>query len=530
MKLSTRIALAVGAVVPLLVLAAGWLLLRLVAADLHAQQDAHLRARAAAVAKDARRLLRAAALDRPPAVEQTRERRLYASALDVGIRLIGPEGTASGGPQPDPSVALPASAPAPVTLRAGGESWRALSVQVTGARKGVAGTLWLFSPDTAGEAQLGLVRRRVVTVALLAAPLSGLLAWAVASRAARPLRLLQQRTSGLDPRSTTTRPVHAPTGVGEVDDLARTLRTVLARYDEQAARTAEALATARSFSAAASHELRTPLMSMQTNLEILADHPGLAAAERDEVLADLRREHARLLGLLVMLRELGRGDLVEAEAFGPVDLAEVLDASAGDLRRRHPEARIEGDGVPGLWVYGWEPGLRTVVDNLLTNALVHGREGDRAAEVAAVLRAEAEAGVPVAVLTVDDRGPGIPPQSRGAVFERFQRRPDSPGSGLGLTLVAQQIALHRGRIRVLDRPTGPGTRIEVRIPLQDGPPDTEATLPLRRDWMIGTAASAATTATAASAATAESATAARPQAAGGRQTAGGPQSFHKDGS
>ncbi|MEU6080160.1 HAMP domain-containing sensor histidine kinase [Streptomyces sp. NPDC047108] len=530
MKLSTRIALAVGVAVPLLVLGAGWLLLRLVAEDLHGQQDAHLRERAAAVGQDARRLLRATANDRPPAALQSRERRLYTSALDVGIRLVGPEGEASGGPQPDPSVALPAAAPAPVTLRAGDASWRVMSVEVTGARKSIAGTLWLFSPDTASEAQLGLVRRRVVTVALLAAPLSGLLAWAVASRAARPLRLLQRRTSGLDPRSSATRPVHAPSGVGEVDDLAETLRTVLARYDEQAARTEEALATARSFSAAASHELRTPLMSMQTNLEILADHPGLEAAERDEVLADLRREHARLLGLLVMLRELGRGDLVEAEAFGPLDLAEVLDASAGDLRRRHPGARIGVDAVPGVVVHGWEPGLRSVVDNLLTNALVHGRRDGRPAEVEAVLRTEieqADASTPraatpggrIAVLTVDDHGPGIPPQTRGAVFERFRRRPDSPGSGLGLTLVAQQIALHRGLIRVLDPPSGPGTRIEVRLPLRDGPSAVEATLPLRRDWMIGTAALLQ-----------PGRPAEQPAARPAEMPAARPQGFHKDGS
>lgn len=116
MKLSTRIALAVGFTVPVLVLAAGWVLLQLVARDLHAQQDAHLRERATLVAADARRLLRATAADRPAAVEQARERQLYASALDVGIRLTGPEGTVSGGPQPRTSVPLPDSAPRPVTI------------------------------------------------------------------------------------------------------------------------------------------------------------------------------------------------------------------------------------------------------------------------------------------------------------------------------------------------------------------------------------------------------------------------------
>lgn len=495
MRLSTRIALAVGATVPVLVLATGWLLLRLVAADLHDQQDTHLRERAATVAKDARGLLRASAADRSAAVEQARQRQLFTSALDVGVRLIGPDETFTGGPQPEAGVPLPASAPVPVTLRADGRSWRVLSTRVSAARPGVRGTLWLFASDTASDTQLRLVRRRVVSVALLAAPLSGLLAWGAASRASRPLRRLQRRASGLDPRSSPARLDHTPTRITEVDDLAHTLRTVLARYDEQAARTTEALATARSFASAASHELRTPLMSMQTNLEILTEHPELTGPDRDEVLLDLRREHARLLGLLVMLRDLGRGDLVEADAFGPVDLADVVEASTEEQRRRHPYARLSARSAPGPRVYGWEPGLRTVVDNLLVNALVHGRADGQTAEVEVTLCASG----PDAVLVVDDRGPGIPPALRGEVFERFRRRPGSPGSGLGLTLVAQQIALHRGRIRILDRPAGPGTRFEVTLPLVDGPGAAEgATLPLRRDWMI--------------------------------QAAGRPQEFHKDGS
>ncbi|MFJ2396670.1 sensor histidine kinase [Streptomyces sp. NPDC087843] len=491
MRLSTRIALAVGATVPVLVLATGWLLLRLVAADLHDQQDAHLRERAATVAKDARGLLRASAADRSAAVEQARQRRLFTSALDVGVRLIGPDETFTGGPQPDAGAPLPASAPVPVTLRADGHSWRILSTRVTGGRPGARGTLWLFASDTAADTQLRLVRRRAVSVALLAAPLSGLLAWGVAARASRPLRRLQRRASGLDPRSSPARLDHTPTRIAEVDDLAHTLGTVLARYDEQAARTAEALATARSFASAASHELRTPLMSMQTNLEILAGHPELAGADRDEVLFDLRREHARLLGLLVMLRDLGRGDLVEADAFGPVDLADVVEASTAEQRRRHPRARLSGRCAPGLRVHGWEPGLRSVVDNLLVNALVHGHghgdgdghRGARPAQVEVSLRAS---GTDV-LLVVDDPGPGIPPELRAQVFERFRRRPDSPGSGLGLTLVAQQIALHRGRIRILDRPAGPGTRIEVTLPLADGTADEGNTLPLPRNWMIAAA-------------------------------------------
>lgn len=494
MRLSTRIALVVGATVPLLVLASGVLLLRLVTKDLHQEQDTHLRERAAAVAKDARALLRSTAADRPDVVEQARQRRLFTAGLDVGIRLTGPDGTVFAGPQPDPSVPLPARAAAgvPVTVHADGDTWRVLSVPVSVRRPAAAGgTLWLFSPDGASQAQVGLVRRRVVSTALVAAPLSGALAWAVAAGAARPLRRLQRRTSGLDPRTSAARLDHTRTGIAEVDELAGTLQTVLARYDQQATRTAEALETARSFSAAASHELRTPLMSMRTNLDILTEHPDLLDEDRTEVLADLRHEHARLLGLLRMLRALAQGDLVEADAFGPVDLADVVDASVADLRRRHPDTQLAVHITSGLRVHGWEQGLRSVVDNLLTNARVHGaRTG-----VEVVLRPARSAPdqAPVAVLTVDDRGPGVPPEQRQAVFQRFHRRPESPGSGLGLTLIAQQVALHRGRVVALDRPDGQrGARFEVRLPVlgpsvgETGLSTAEVTLSLlRRDWLTG---------------------------------------------
>ncbi|MEV7691269.1 HAMP domain-containing sensor histidine kinase [Streptomyces bungoensis] len=474
MRLSTRIGLAVGCTVPLLVLASGWLLLHLVARDLHRAEDQHLRQRAAAVLPDARALLRASQNGRPKAAD-TRERRLYSAALDVGVRVVGADTAFSGGPQPGPSVALPARTAGPVTVRDGARGWRALSRPVRGAT--ASGTLWVFAPDTADRAQLRLVRRRVLLTALLAAPLSGLLAWGLAAGASTPLARLTRRTAGLDPRTSSARLDHRPTGVTEVDDLAATLRTVLARYDEQAARTTEALDTARSFSAAAAHELRTPLMSMGTNLDILAGHPDLPASDRTEVLADLRREHARLQGLLVMLRELGRGDLVEAEALGSVDLADVADAAVAEARRRAPDADLTLDTDPGVTVHGWEPGLRLLLDNLLGNALAHGRDAEGRARVRVGVRGTGDH----VVITVDDQGPGVPAEARGRVFERFRRGPDSAGSGLGLTLVAQQAALHRGSVTVTDGPDGRGARFEVRLPSGGG------SLPGRRDWLIGTA-------------------------------------------
>jgi len=394
---------------------------------------------------------------------------------------------AEAGPQPADTVPLPPEALAPVTVRSQGHSWRALSVQVSGASAQAdrQGTLWVFSTGSAGNAELDTVQQRILLVALIAAPLAALVSLAIAERATLPLRRLQRRAGGLDPGTSTARLVHTPSRVTEVDDLAGTLQTVLARYDEQAARTQEALATARAFSATASHELRTPLMGMQTNLDILTDHPDLAPADRAEILDDLHAGHERLMGLLIALRALAQGDLVEADAFTVVDLSEVVAAAVADVQRHHSQARFTTHLLPGLRLNAWEPGVRMAVDNLLRNAVVHGGRPGAPAQVGVALRPDSSPGGPVTVLTVDDNGPGIAPEDREQVFQRFHRRPDSPGSGLGLTLVAQQIALHRGTVRITDRPQGPGTRFEMRLPRPaDAETDTRTMeLPLRRDWL-----------------------------------------------
>ncbi|WP_326686998.1 MULTISPECIES: HAMP domain-containing sensor histidine kinase [unclassified Streptomyces] len=469
--------------VPLLVLAVSWLLLHLVSNDLRAHQKAQLRARATAVAVNANRFLHAREDDQPVVAENSR-RRLVDSARDMGIRLTGPDGTLSAGPQPDSAVRLPDRAPLLVTVNSGGKTWHVLSRRVYTAEEGSEPNLWIFAPDSAYQAELSLVRKRVVMVTLLAAPSAGVIAWAISARAVFPLRRLQRRTSGLDPRNSATRLEHTPTRITEVDDLAHTVQTVFARYDEQVARTSEALATARSFTAAASHELRTPLMSMRTNLDILTAHADLNAVDRAEVLDDLGREHTRLLGLLVMLKTLGQGDLVEADSFTPLDLAEVVEDAVSDLRRAHPDVAVSVRVTSGLLVQGWEQGLRSAVDNLLANAWTHGRTESGHARIEVTLHPSGDPHRPAALLTVDDRGPGIPAARREEVFERFRRGPNSPGSGLGLTLVAQQITLHQGRIAVQDRPDGqPGARFEVWLPVTDTCA-VEQTLPLmRRDWL-----------------------------------------------
>jgi two-component system sensor histidine kinase PrrB len=214
-----------------------------------------------------------------------------------------------------------------------------------------------------------------------------------------------------------------------------------------------------------------------------------------------------------MLRDLAQGDLVEADAFVPVDLADVLDAAVADLRRERPQARVRLTAQPGLRVHGWPQGLRSAVDNLLANAAVHGAGSDGTARIEVALGPGAGPGAgrgagrgagpgvgrgagpgdtadgegPVVVLTVDDHGPGVPPEARQEIFQRFRRRPRSPGSGLGLALVGQQIALHAGRVTVGDRPDGsPGARFTVVLPL--GTAGGRLPGPGGRDWLAGASA------------------------------------------
>ncbi|MFG2818408.1 sensor histidine kinase [Kitasatospora sp. NPDC048365] len=497
MRLATRLALGAAALVTLLVLAAGLLLLPLVTADLRKQQDARLNDRAAAVLPGVRALVTADGKGRPKA-EQNQQRKVVDSALDAGVRVVAEDGTVllSVGPQPADPSRLPPAPSKPVTVREpDAVAWRVLAVPVD---SGTAhATLWVSAPADAPEAQARTVRRRVFLVAALSAPLAAVLAFVLAEFATAPLRRLGRRAATLDPQAGAAAFAPDRSGTAEVDELADAIALLLSRYDEQAARTAQALDTARSFSSAASHELRTPLMSLRTNLDVLAAHPDLPAGEQAEVVGELRADHTRLQDLLTALAALARGDLVEVSAFGPVDLADLLDAAVAEAARRHPETVITAETDAEPRVFGWEPGLRIMVANLLGNAAVHGRTAGAPARI--TVRLGTDDGR--AVLTVDDTGPGIPAEQREAVFRRFHRRPDSPGSGLGLTLVAQQAALHRGTVRVLPPPeaapdtapgTAPGTapdaapgcRIEVRLPLLR--PDTPTVpLPRHRDWISG---------------------------------------------
>lgn len=464
MRLSTRFAWASAALLPVLVVAAGAALVPWETADLRAERDAYLHTRAETLAPQASSL-----------AEQTSDPaskvRQALQAPDDAVVLAVHGVNVSVGDAPS-ATRLP-KADGLFSVREGLRQWRgyAASDAAAGAR------VWVVEPDSVLSAEVRRLRGRVWLMAVIVSPVAFAAGGLLGRRTIRPLTVLRERARMVSLSSGTGARIALRTGVDEIDEVAGILDAALARRDEQEMRIVEAWQAARSFAATAAHELRTPLTGIQTALDVL-EHPGAEAADRREALDDLRAAHTRVLGLLEVLRALSRAELARPEQFTEVDLAELTETALHAARSRHPGVRFEAEvsvpaGDPAAAVLlSWADGLRMVLDNLLDNAAVHGSRVDHSTQTKhagalIVLGLWREPGA--LVLTVDDEGPGIPPELRGRLFDRFTASETSPGFGLGLTIVAQVVALHQGTVEALPGPIGRGTRFLVRLPSQGFP-------------------------------------------------------------
>jgi signal transduction histidine kinase len=230
---------------------------------------------------------------------------------------------------------------------------------------------------------------------------------------------------------------------------------MLSRLSASAAQRERALEATRRFAFDAGHELRTPLTTVQATLSALHRHPDAPPEQRAAMLKDALDDQHRLVELLDGLQALARGEATSHE-HDDVDLADLVTRAVADTRSQYPATTFTLDAPDASVVLrGWEPGLRVLVANLVTNAAHHGRPGGN---VWITL-----AGGPAPTLIVDDDGDGIPEDERERIFEPFRRleaAADRPGSGLGLALVAQQAREHGATVRVDTAPAG-GTRAVV---------------------------------------------------------------------
>ncbi|HZW41101.1 MAG TPA: HAMP domain-containing sensor histidine kinase [Agromyces sp.] len=217
----------------------------------------------------------------------------------------------------------------------------------------------------------------------------------------------------------------------------------------------------RRFVADASHELRTPLASIRGYAELTRLHGGELPPDVVHAIGRIESESVRMTELVEDLLLLARLDEGRELASLPVDLGRVVVEAVGDAQAAGPEHEWEVrlPDAPAT-VIGDEPRLRQVVTNLLANARIHTPEGT---SVVASLEHDGDD----VVLTVEDDGPGIPPELAASLFERFARGDSSRSrragsTGLGLAIVRAVTLAHGGTVSVASEPGA--TRFTVRLP------------------------------------------------------------------
>jgi signal transduction histidine kinase len=301
------------------------------------------------------------------------------------------------------------------------------------------------------RAQHGVARTFLLAglFALLAAVATGYL---VASRVARPLRRMADTATEVNAGDISHR-IGETKGSEEIEILAESFDHMLDRLDD-------AFARQRAFVSDASHELRTPLTVVRGQLEVLARQPNVS---HDDVVRVTRLVSAetermeRLVDDLLMLAKTEEGSPLDRREIELRDYVhDVFDAVSLTADRD-----FELGPVSDVTIQADPDRLAQVIHNLAQNAVAHTPEGG-------LVRISAAANGRYVRFAVEDNGPGIPPDQRGRIFDRFHRTDISRaratgGSGLGLAIARALVQAHGGRIRAGESPEG-GARLEFDLP------------------------------------------------------------------
>lgn len=300
--------------------------------------------------------------------------------------------------------------------------------------------------DTIAVAMLSYFARRIAWMIPLFALVTLLIGvWSI-RYSLRPLAEISDRASRIDPQSPNVR-LPAP---GLPTELVPLVQAVNSAFD----RLEEGFAVQRRFTANAAHELRTPLTILTAGLDELPD--GTAVSK-------LRADVARMNRLVAQLLSVARLDAIPANLTEKVDLAAVASQIVAYLA---PWAIAKGrfialDEVLGpIYVRGNADEIGNAIRNLVENAVLHAPNGT---EVTVGVSADR-------TVSVEDKGPGVPPADRHHVFDRFWRGQgaSSPGAGLGLSIVAEIMRLHGGSVAVEDAPEG-GASFRLQFPAPGTP-------------------------------------------------------------
>jgi two-component system OmpR family sensor kinase len=323
--------------------------------------------------------------------------------------------------------------------------WRVFSIRQRGV------TLQVAQPMAIRKRLAAAAALRTLAPFLFLLPALGLLVWFIVGRGLKPLVIVAGAVKARTPAA-----LHPLPDRGlpeEIQPLVTALNDLLARLERT-------LGAQREFVADAAHELRTPLTALRLQVQLAerAREPD----ERSAAFATLRQGLDRATRLVEQLLALARQEPEAArQPTGPVNLGELARETVAALEplalaksidlgvTRDEAGTIQGDGN----------GLRTLLGNLVDNAVRYTPAGGRV-DVAAYRESSG------AVLTVVDTGPGIPPEERERVLDRFYRRvgSEAAGSGLGLSIVKNIAERHGARVVLDAGPTGKGLAVRVAFP------------------------------------------------------------------
>lgn len=253
----------------------------------------------------------------------------------------------------------------------------------------------------------------------------------------------------------------------QLEQKSRELETASAELKEANARLTELDRMKDDFISTVTHELRTPLTSIRAFSEILRDHPELAAAKRSEYLDIVIKESERLTRLINDVLDLAKIEAGRAEWHAaPLDMKQVIEDAVNATSQLFKEKRVQLDlNLPQhvSQVFADHDRLMQVMLNLLSNAVkfcdqTNGRVAVGLEEQDGQLR-----------VTVRDNGPGVRPQDREVIFDKFRQGGDTltgkpQGTGLGLP-ISRKIISHFGGRLWLESTPGEGALFVFTLPV-----------------------------------------------------------------
>lgn len=347
--------------------------------------------------------------------------------------------------------------------------WRVITVQLVSQISGLhLGTAVIAHPLISVSTTTANVVRVMTVLSLVIVVVGAIIAFALVQLSLRRLRDIEQVTHTVAAGDLSVRVPHCGSDDSEIgmlgDSINEMLKTIEASFEAKKLSEKHM----RRFVSDASHELRTPLATVRGYAELYR-LGGVPENRTAHAFARIESEASRMASLVEDLLQLARLDEGRQLKFTQVELVSTAMNAVADFLIRAPDRHanvipLDGEELLPIVFNADHDRITQLITNLLSNVLTHTPE-KTPVEVAVGINPE-NAGE--AVIEVRDHGPGIRPEDRERIFERFfrtdsSRSRDSGGSGLGLAIVAAITAAHGGTATVKDTPGG-GLTVRLVFP------------------------------------------------------------------